>query len=199
MPSFQTFDQILQTGKKYKIIYADPPWEYDDKALAGNRGARCKYQVMSTDEIKKLPISQIADKDCILFLWATFPQLPDALDLIKVWGFTYKTKAFTWVKKNKNGTIFQGMGNWTRANDEIVLLATKGKPKRKDAGISSIVFSDIQEHSKKPDVIRKKILQLVGDLQPRIELFSRINLDAENWDTFGNDHKLNLKPLELFT
>jgi len=91
--------------KKYKIIYADPPWEYDDKALAGNRGACCKCDVMSEKEIIDLPVSQIADEDSILFLWATFPKLPEAFEVIKSWGFTYKTKAFTWVKTNKNAHL----------------------------------------------------------------------------------------------
>lgn len=183
-------------NKKYKIIYADPPWEYDDKALAGNRGACCKYSVMNEDEIKNLQVNQIADEDSILFLWATFPKLPEAFEVIKSWGFTYKTKAFTWVKTNKNGTIFMGMGRWTRSNDEVCLLAVKGSPKRIDAGISSIVMTDIQEHSEKPDIFRTKILQLVGKL-PRIELFARTRIHG--WDTWGNDEKLNLKPLESYS
>jgi len=194
--SFTNFGDIITSGKKYKIIYADPPWEYTDKALSGDRGACCKYPVLSLEDLKQLPVSKITDDDCILFLWATFPLIQEALDLINVWGFTYKTKAFTWVKKNKNGTIFMGMGNWTRSNDEICLLATKGKPKRIDAGISSVVISNIQEHSKKPDEVRKRIIQLVGDL-PRIELFARTKIHG--WDTFGDDHKLQLEPLEKFT
>jgi N6-adenosine-specific RNA methylase IME4 len=188
-----TKDNIGLPNKKYSIIYADPPWEYDDKALAGNRGACCKYQVMNIEEIKKLPVSALADDDCILFLWATFPKLQEALDLIKAWGFIFKTKAFTWIKKNKNGSTFIGMGRWTRSNDEIILLAVKGQPKRKDAGISSIVYADIQEHSKKPDIFRTKIIQLVGDL-PRIELFARTKVHG--WDTWGNDQKLKAQPLE---
>lgn len=182
-------------NKKYKIIYADPPWEYDDKALAGDRGACCKYDVMDIEQIKSLPIGSIADEDCILFLWATFPKIQEALDVIKAWGFQFKTKAFTWVKKNKNGTIFMGMGRWTRANDEVCLLAVKGSPKRLDAGISSIIMSDIQDHSEKPDEARQRIIRLVGDL-PRIELFARTKIHG--WDTWGNDKKLQLEPLEAF-
>ena len=182
-------------NKKYKIIYADPPWEYDDKALAGNRGACCKYDVMNEEQIKNLPVGSIADDDSILFLWATFPKLPEAFEVIKSWGFTYKTKAFTWIKTNKNGRIFMGMGRWTRSNDEVCLLATKGKPKRRDAGMPSVIFTDIQEHSEKPDVFRSKIIQLVGDL-PRIELFARTKIHG--WDTWGNDEKLKFEPLEAF-
>ena len=104
---------------KIKIIYADPPWHYNDRALAGKRGASCKYPVMSVDDIKNLKIQlpkkhyrnslfikDIAHKNCCLFLWATAPQLPVAFDVIKAWGFDYKTIAFTWVKKTKNGKDF---------------------------------------------------------------------------------------------
>lgn len=180
-------------NKKYKLIYGDLPLTYDDQALAGNRGAGCKYDLMKDDELLTLPINDIADDDCILFLWATFPKLQFCLDCIKSWGFTYKTVAFTWVKKNMNGTNFMGMGNWTRANAEIVLLATKGKPKRINAGINQIIESIPKEHSKKPDLVRQQILRLVGDL-PRIELFPRTNIHG--WDVFGNDEKLQLQPLE---
>jgi len=117
------------------------------------------------------------------------------LDCIKSWGFEYKTVAFVWIKKTKNGKNFVGMGGWTRANSEIVLLATKGKPHRLDAGISQIIESQRQEHSKKPDIIRKKITQLLGDL-PRIELFARANI--YDWDVWGNDEKLRNQPLETF-
>lgn len=186
---------IQSLTSKYKIIYADPPWTYSDKALAGNRGASCKYDTMTLQEIKDLPVQDIADEDCILFLWATYPLMQEALDVIKAWGFQYKTKAFTWVKKTKTGTFFMGMGNWTRANDEVVLLATKGKPQRVDAGVSSIIVSDIQEHSEKPDEVRQRIVKLCGDLS-KIELFARTKIHG--WDTWGNDEKLQLEPLEAY-
>ena len=181
--------------KKYKIIYGDLPLSYDDRALAGNRGAGCKYDLMTDEELLNLPVNTIADDDCILFLWATFPKLQTCLDCIKSWGFEYKTVAFVWIKKNMNGTNFMGMGNWTRANSEIVLLATKGKPKRVNAGVTQIIESIPNGHSKKPDLVRSKILQLCGDL-PRIELFPRTLVYG--WDIFGNDEKLNLQPLESY-
>ena len=183
--------------KKYGIIYIDPAWTYEDKALAGNRGACCKYDVMSNAELKELPIKKIADDNCILFCWATYPKLNEVFDLISAWGFTYKTVAFTWIKTNKkSSSYFMGMGSWTRANAEIVLLATKGKPKRLDAGISQIIVSPVQEHSKKPNIVRNKIIQLVGDL-PRIEIFARTKVHG--WDVIGNDEKLQNQPLEVFS
>jgi N6-adenosine-specific RNA methylase IME4 len=176
---------IYNTDKKYNIIYADPPWSYRDKALAGNRGAGCKYPVMSTGDIAQLPINKITHDDCALFLWVTMPKLNECFDLIEKWGFTYKTCGFIWVKKNKkSNSNFMGMGRWTRANAELCLFATKGKPKRVSASVRSVVESPIEAHSKKPDIIREKIVELMGDL-PRIELFARQH--AEGWDCWGNE------------
>ena len=113
------------------------------------------------------------------------PKLNECFELIKSWGFEYKTVAFTWVKRNKiSPTYFMGMGRWTRANAELCLLATKGKPKRISASVHSVIDTPIEQHSKKPDEARKRILQLLGDL-PRLELFARQKTDG--WDVFGNE------------
>lgn len=86
-------------GKKYAVIYADPPWGYSNK---GTRAAADKhYSTMTIEEIKALPVADIAAADCVLFLWATFPMLPEALEVIKAWGFRYKTLGFLWVKLNR--------------------------------------------------------------------------------------------------
>lgn len=156
-----------------------------DKALAGNRGACCKYNLMTINEIINLPINKISDKDCILFMWVTMPKLNECFEVIKSWGFKYKTCAFTWIKQNKKSeSLFWGMGRWTRANAEICLIATKGKPKRISAKVHSVIISKIREHSRKPDETRDKIVQLCGDL-PRIELFAR--QQVEGWDCWGNE------------
>ncbi len=170
--------------KKYNIIYADPPWSYQDKALAGNRGAVCKYSVMNIDDIKSLPVKDLADDDCILFMWVTYPKLNECFEVIKSWGFEYKTVAFTWIKKYKNGDNFMGMGRWTRANAEICMLSTKGKPKRISASVRQIIESIPERHSKKPHIIRDKIIELCGDL-PKIELFARERING--WDAWGNE------------
>jgi len=170
---------------KYNIIYADPPWSYRDMALAGNRGACCKYSVMSIKDICDLPIHNIADDNCILFMWVTMPILNECFDVIKAWGFKYKTCAFTWVKKNKKSeSWFWGMGSWTRSNAEICLLATKGKPQRMSASVHQIIDTPIEKHSKKPDIVRDKIVELCGDL-PRVELFAR--QPTEGWAVWGNE------------
>lgn len=154
---------IFRTDKKYDVIYADPPWSYRDKALAGDRGAGCKYDVMSLEDIKKLPVKDLAEEDCALFMWVTMPFLEEAFAVMRAWGFEYKTCAFTWDKQNKKAdTLFWGMGNWTRANAELCLLGVRGKPKRKDAGVHSVIISHIEEHSKKPSEIRDRICKLLG-------------------------------------
>jgi len=172
-------------NKKYNIIYADPPWSYRDKALAGKRGAGCKYKTQSLKWIENLSVRNLADKDCALFLWVTMPKLNECWNVIEKWGFEYKTVAFTWIKTNKKAdTLFWGMGNWTRANAELCLLAVKGKPKRINAGVHSVIISKVRKHSQKPNEARKRIVELLGDL-PRIELFARERV--EGWDVWGNE------------
>ena len=157
--------------KQYGIIYADPPWHYDRKH--GSGVAENHYPTMSIEEICALPVSELAAKDSALFLWATFPQLNEAFRVIDVWGFKYKTLAFLWLKQNRKAdSWFYGMGFWTRSNAEVCLLATRGRPKRQCAGIHQFVISHIEQHSKKPDEVRDKIVKLMGD-QPRVELFAR--------------------------
>lgn len=171
-------------AKRYSIIYADPPWAYKDKAASGKRGASFKYNVEESNWIASLDVRSIANVDCCLFLWATMPLLDQAFDVIEEWGFTYKTVAFVWVKTQKVGRkLFLGMGNWTRANAELCLLAVKGKPKRVSAAVHSVVISPIREHSRKPDEVRDRIVKLCGDVT-RIELFSR--QATRGWDVWGN-------------
>lgn len=177
---------IFNTNKKYNVIYADPPWSFKTWSEKGqDRSAEKHYQTMKVIDICDLPVKDIAADDCILFMWVTFPTIQDAFELIKAWGFEYKTCGFTWIKKNKkSNTNFWGMGYWTRSNAEICLIATKGKPKRVSAGVHSVIESPIRRHSQKPDEVRGKIVELVGDL-PRIELFARER--ANDWDCWGDE------------
>lgn len=167
----------------YQIIYADPPWRYDQKGVDG--AAEKHYPTMSLEDICKLPVGSISAKDSILFLWATFPQLPAALRVISAWGFKYKTVAFLWLKKNRKAdSWFFGLGFWTRGNAEVCLLATRGHPKRESSKIHQFIISPIEAHSKKPDIVRDKIVELAGDV-PRIELFARQT--TPGWDVWGNE------------
>jgi len=177
---------IYTTDKKYNIIYADPPWHY--RTWRDGMGTAEKhYRTMKIEEIvaMKDTIQRISEKDCVLFLWVTFPCLLEGIKTLQEWGFKYKTCGFTWVKRNKvSDTWFFGLGHWTRANAEICLIATKGHIKRASNKVSQIVDTHIEEHSKKPAIVRDRIVDLVGDL-PRIELFARQT--AEGWDCWGNE------------
>lgn len=174
---------IFNTDNKYQIIYADPPWRYNDRGVPG--GAEQHYSTMDIKDIQALPINKISDENAILFMWVTFPLLQEGLDTIKAWGFEYKTLGFNWVKHNRNSRAwFLGIGSYTRSNPELCLIGTKGKLQRQDMGICSVVDTPIERHSKKPDIVRKLIVQLMGDL-PRIELFAREQ--HKGWDCFGDE------------
>ena len=177
---------IAAISAKYKVIYADPPWQfktYSEKGLG--KSADQHYPTMSLSDIKALPVSEIADKDCALVLWTTIPFLRQSFDVMKSWGFEYKTVAFVWIKRNrKSDGLFWGTGYWTRANSEICMLATRGNPKRVSASVHQVIISRIEEHSKKPQEARERIVKLMGDV-PKIELFARQKVDG--WDVWGNE------------
>ena len=174
---------IFNTDKKYDIIYADPPWMYNDRRCNG--ACENHYETMKIKDICDLPVKNLCSDNCVLFLWTTYPMLQEAFKLIESWGFKYKTIGFQWIKQNKSGNgYFFGLGRWTRGNSECCLIATKGKPKRINNSVSQLIVSPIQSHSKKPDETRKKIVELMGDLS-RIELFARQS--TKGWDVWGNE------------
>ena len=168
--------------KKYNIILADPPWNYNFPAT---RKEKTKdYKTMSINEIQNLPINKIADDDCLLFIWVTFKNLEEVFKVIKSWGFDYKTCGFVWVKKTKHGKDFFGMGEYTRANPEICLIGRKGKINIQSRSVRQLIYAENEKHSQKPYEIRDRIVQLCGDL-PRVELFAREKTDG--WDVWGNE------------
>lgn len=173
---------IFTTDKKFNIIYADPAWRYWE---GGEKNQSLHYATMTIEEIKNLPVKNISDKDCILFLWVTFPILKECFEVIESWGFKYSTCGFIWVKKNKvSDSYFFGNGAWTRANSELCLIATKGSVTRIDASISQVIEDPVSEHSEKPARVRELITRLIGEL-PRVELFSRNN-NNDGWFNWGN-------------
>lgn len=180
----------------YQAIYCDPPWRYEvwAEGSQNTRLASSKYHVMRSKDIASLPVSELAAKDCVLFMWITWPQALDAFDIIKAWGFTYKTCAFSWIKGDaKQLEFFQddvapfvGMGYWTRANSEACLLATRGNPKRLNADVRQAIVEPRREHSRKPNCVYERIERLVSG--PFVELFARNT--RPNWDSWGNEtHK----------
>lgn len=171
--------------KKYQIIYADPPWSYQNGNVPQG-GVNAQYKTMTLQQIKDLPVFKIAEETSVLILWATFPQLQEALDVIKAWGFKYKTLGFSWLKTNKDGSPFFGIGYYAKSNQEICLLGVRGKAHSlvKSNSISSFVSTGRTKHSEKPQIFRNKIVELFGDI-PRIELFARTK--TEGWDVWGNE------------
>ena len=173
--------------KKYSVIYADPLWHYNDKRDKHPRlcgGARVHYPVMKTADICALPVKAIADDNALLFMWATFPNLPESLKVMEAWGFKYKTLGFSWIKTNKNGSPFFGIGWYTKSNCEVCLIGVRGRPKKASNSVSSIVLAPKGKHSAKPAIVRDKIVEFAGDV-PRIELFAR--QEVSGWDSWGNE------------
>lgn len=180
---------IFNTENKYSIIYADPPWKYNDRMVMrgvhGNiRGAESFYNTMTLEDIKALPVKEITEKNAILFLWVTMPFLSQTQEVMESWGFKYKTCGFTWIKTTKTGKIHTGMGHYTRGNAELCLIGVRGGWKTQSHKVSQVVLSMIRRHSQKPDEIRDKIVELCGDVS-RIELFARQSVDG--WDCWGNE------------
>ena len=183
--SIEDLASLASTGKRFSVIYADPPWEFRVYSGKGKqRSAERHYDTASLNDIKALPVPALAADDCALFLWCVMPELPGALDVIKAWGFEYKTAAFTWIKENRSGEgLFWGMGYWTRANAELCLLATRGAPKRLAMDVHQVVMAPVTEHSRKPEEVRIRIERLLAG--PYLELFAR--RERPGWVTWGDE------------
>jgi len=189
--SKQTYDggtiaslaEIAET-QKFGAIYADPPWTFEVYSGKGKqRSAERHYDTMSLDKLAAMPVADLAAKDCALFLWSVWPELPGALRVIEAWGFKYTTAAFVYVKQNRSGKgLFTGMGYWTRANTEPCLLATKGSPTRLAMDVPQVIMEPVGKHSAKPVEARKRIVRLVPG--PYLELFAREQ--TKGWTTWGN-------------
>ena len=175
------FIDIYNTEKKFRIIYVDPAWSYNDKQNIPNLGGAEKhYGTMSIEDIKNLPIDKISETSSILFLWATSPLLPEALDVISSWGYKYKT-SFVWDKVKHN------MGHYNSVRHEFLLLATKGSC----TPDNNILFDSVQtiernnNHSEKPI----EFMNIIDELYTygnKIELFSR-QIKKDNWFGWGNE------------
>jgi N6-adenosine-specific RNA methylase IME4 len=176
---------LAASGFRAGVIYADPPWAFKVYSGKGKqRSAERHYDTASLDAIKALPVAPLAAANCALFLWGVWPELPGALDVIRAWGFTYKTAAFLWVKQNRNGKgDFTGLGFWTRANSEPCLLATKGSPLRLAQDVPQVIWQPVGEHSAKPAEAARRIERLLAG--PYLDLFAR--RERPGWTTWGNE------------
>lgn len=166
----------------YDFIMADPPWSFDNYSAKGEaKNAKAQYDCMTLEEICGLPVGGLASKDCLLWLWATNPMLDVAFDVIRAWGFQFKT-AGTWSKKTKHGKIAFGTGYLLRCANEPFLIATTGRVITA-RNVRSVIEGPVREHSRKPDEAFAAAQQLMPNAK-RLELFSRQS--RKGWDTWGH-------------
>lgn len=169
---------------RFGAILADPPWHWKSRSAKGEgRSAKNHYDVMNLSDLFLLAAEIPKADDCALFMWVIDPMLPQSLDVIQAWGFEFKTVAFTWAKINVSGKDPIGGGYWTRANPEMCLLATRGKPKRLNADVRQLIMAPRREHSRKPDEIYGRIERLVAG--PYLEMFARQT--RPGWDSWGDE------------
>lgn len=183
--------QIPLPNKKYNIIYADPAWSFGSKSYQdGNRQMidiqKKHYTTMTEKEICNLPVKDITNDDCILFMWVTDSHLREGLNVIKSWGFNYKTIGFTWVKHYASGSTCYNFSPYLLKSTEICLIGMKGKLANIKArnDIKGLVYAQRTKHSKKPEEVRRRIEQMCKDL-PKIELFARQK--TYGWDAWGDE------------
>lgn len=178
--------------RHFGAILADPPWHFETWSGKGTaRAAGNHYPTMTMQQLRCLPVADLAANDCVLFLWACWPMLSDALAVIDAWGFEFKTCAFDWMKAHVNqydmfrddADALVGMGYWTRANSEPCLLATRGRPKRLNADVRQGIIAPRRAHSRKPDEVHGRIERLVAG--PYLELFARA--ERPGWTAWGNE------------
>jgi N6-adenosine-specific RNA methylase IME4 len=183
---------LIESGFRAGAMLADPAWLFRTYSQPGKqRSAERYYDCMPLDEIKALPIGQLAADDCALFLCSVGPELPGALEVIKAWGFEYQTKGFTWIKTTPNAKcigldgsgLHWGMGYHTRSNSEDVLLATKGSPFRLSAEVHQVIVAPVGRHSEKPEEVARRIERLYPG--PYLELFAR--RERPGWMCWGNE------------
>ena len=165
--------------KRYQIIYADPAWSYHhNRVIRGN--ATNHYETMRVQDICDLPVKEIADTNCLLFMWAVSPSLPDAIKVGEAWGFTYKIVAFVWDKQRVL------CGSYTMSQCELCLVFKRGtipKP-RGERNVRQFLSERRERHSEKPSEVRDRIDKMFP-AQSKVELFARQRVVG--WDAWGNE------------
>lgn len=178
--------------KKYEVFYADPPATYRNKNTGGSlvSGSAAKYPVMTLDEIMALPVPEISEKNAVLFLWVTNPLLPEGLQIMKAWGFNYKT-TITWHK-----IMSLGLGFWWRGQVEFLLFGVRGKVKAFRMQEKNHITCGVGKHSEKPEQFRELIERATMRMPKKLELFAR--KESHGWDVFGNEvnNSINLLKIE---
>lgn len=192
--TLEDFNQFIN-GKKYKTIYADPPWQFQNRTgkVAPEHKRLNRYSTMKLEEIKDLPVGKAADEKCHLYLWVPNALLPEGLEVMRAWGFDYKTNII-WEKVRKDGMPDgRGVGFYFRNVTEILLFGIKGDKNRTlEPGRSQVnlIRSIKREHSRKPDEFISLIEQCSSS--PFLELFARGNRNG--WDMWGNQATEKYEP-----
>lgn len=171
-------------GIRFGLIFADCPWLYANWTKKKNGSHRPHYAGMSLDDLKSLPVAQIAAKDCLLLQWATGPKMDEAIDVLKAWKFEYTTVLFVWTKLTKDGNPRPGPGWHSRPSTEFVLLGKRGKGSADDRTVRQLIEAPVRGHSVKPDEPYKLTQRLYPDHTPRLELFAR--QPRHGWHVWGD-------------
>lgn len=172
----------------YDVLLVDPPWKFTTRSPKGNkRGPENHYPTMTVDELAALPIGTLAADNAALFLWACWPSIfRDVPELLRAWGFAYRTCAFTWVKANPKGSgFFTGLGYYTRANTEVCLLAVRGRMPVMAHDVHQVIYSPVRRHSQKPAEQYERIERLYPGRR-YLELFAR-EKGRPGWSYWGNE------------
>lgn len=180
-------------SNKFNVILADPPWRFEvwNQESGGGRSPEAHYPTMSHEDICNLPVKQFAAENCALFLWAIWPRIFDAKQVIESWGFDYRSLAWIWIKANRSGFgFFTGLGYYTRANSEPCLLAIRGSLPVATHDIQALIYSPVRAHSKKPDDQYRKIEALYPGAD-YLELFARRR--RSGWAAWGNEVPSDIK------
>lgn len=180
-------EDLIKEGKKFPVIYSDPPWTFNTYSAKGGEKSPSKhYKTMTIEDIKAIPVSEVAAKDAILFMWVYQPLAPEAFEVMNAWGFNYKSIAFVWDKLSKTGNKkHMSTGYYTRAGMEMCILGRRGNPPRVlDRGVRQVFQAPIREHSQKPDQVYDYIERLYNG--PYLEMFAR-NTYRKDWTKVGDE------------
>ena len=166
--------------KKYSVIYADPPWKYHDVHIGSGSKINVPYSTMTMKEISALPVQDISEEDCLLFMWVISPDLPNCIKVGEAWGFKFSTVAFNWDKQLPNP------GFYTLSQTELCLVFKRGKIPKPRGKRNTRQFLSVKrgKHSTKPYEVRDMIIEMFPHHE-RIELFARERFDG--WDAWGNE------------
>ncbi|MDE2597768.1 MAG: DNA methyltransferase [Sphingomonadales bacterium] len=168
----------------YGCIIADPPWRFSNYSAKGEaKNPVAHYDCMSLDDIAAMPVGDLAMPDCAMLMWATAPMLPEGIDLLRRWGFTFKSAA-AWAKQSSTGEKWAfGTGYCFRSAAEFILLGTIGKPKVRSRSVRNLIVAPVREHSRKPEEQYEMAEALYAG--PYAEVFSRGG--RQGWDCFGDE------------